>query len=333
MEQRHRVSCTEIGDDLRRAVKTALEESGILARISSTSRVAIKPNFTYPFYKPGVTTSPRMIRACAEIVLERTRHVRIVETDGGYGVWTAKEAFAGHGMDRLADELGVTVSNLCDEPSEYISFHARGRDYRLPLPSSLLHETDVMISMPVPKIHCMTGLTLGYKNQWGCIPDTMRLRRHFIFDAAIVAINQALRPAILGDGTWFLDRNGPMDGDAVRMNLVIAASDAGAFDRYVSEIMDFSWRRVGHLRKAVDLGDMPESLAAIECNRPPSDFRARTFHLVRSPRNWIALSGFRSRFVTWLGYESWFGRTVLHAMLYAVTGPPVAPQAGPGIAE
>lgn len=165
----------------------------------------------------------------------------------------AAEAFAGHGMYELRDEFGVEVVNLNDESRDLIAFRSRGQTYQLPLPTRLLHETDLFITMPVPKIHCMTGLTLSYKNQWGCIPDTMRLRRHYIFDDAIVAINRALKPAVLADGTYFLDRNGPMEGDAVRMDLIIAASDAGAFDRYVSELMGFPWQRVKHLRRVAAL--------------------------------------------------------------------------------
>jgi uncharacterized protein (DUF362 family) len=123
-----------------------------------------------------------------------------VETDGGYGAWQATQAFAGHGLDALGEEFGVQVVNLCDEPREWIEFRSGGRTHQLPLPTRLLHETDLFVSMPVPKIHCMTGLTLSYKNQWGCIPDTMRLRRHYVFDDAIVAINRALRPVVLADG-------------------------------------------------------------------------------------------------------------------------------------
>ena len=93
----------------------------------------------------------------------------------------------------------------------------------------------------------MTGLTLSYKNQWGCIPDTMRLRCHYIFDDAIVAVNKALKPAVLADGTFFESQRPEMDGDPVRMDLIIAASDTGAFDRYVSELMGFPWQRVSHL--------------------------------------------------------------------------------------
>jgi len=174
----------------------------------------------------------------------------------------------------------------------------------------------------------MTGLSLAYKNQWGCIPDVMRLRRHHVFDDGIVAINKTLKPVVLGDGTFFLDRHGPLNGEAVRMDCIIAATDAGAFDLYVSELMHFPWRRVPHLRRAVALNDMPTSVEQITCNVAPAEVAVRTFHLSRSPRNWLALVAFRSRFLTWLVYESWFGRAVLHSILYAIVGRPVKRSSG-----
>jgi FkbM family methyltransferase len=45
-----------------------------------------------------------------------------------------------------------------------------------------------------------------------------------------------------------------------------------------------------------------------------------------SLRDWIAFSGFSGRFMTWFGYESWFGRVILHAILYAIAGRPVKPK-------
>lgn len=324
--QQHCVVLESSTEDVTKAIKLCLEQSGILSRISSKTKVAIKPNLTYPYHKTGVTTSPLVIRETVKILREYTSHIAIVETDGGYGAWTATEAFKGHDLYRLQDEFGVEVVNLCDEEREMINFRSRGSMFQLPLPTRLLHETDVFITMPVPKIHCMTGLTLSYKNQWGCIPDIMRLRRHYIFDDAIVAINKALKPVVLADGTYFLDRNGPMEGDPVRMNLIIAASDAGTFDRYVSELMGFPWQRVSHLRRAVALGDMPSQLDKIIYNLSPTQARTRTFHLQRTLRNFISLAGFHSRFLTWFGYESWFGRVVLHYILYRIAGKPVKPQ-------
>lgn len=322
----NRVALIRIGDSLDTAMRAAIEQSSILAALKSQARVALKPNFTYPYYNPGVTTSPAVIRALVVILRDYTPNITVVETDGGYGAWPAREAFEGHGMYELQKEFGIRVVNLCDEPSEMISFRSGAAERQLPLPKRLLHETDLFITMPVPKIHSMTGLTLAYKNQWGCVPDTMRLRQHHVFDDAIVAINQILKPKVVADGTVFLDENGPMAGTPVRMGLIIAASNAGAFDRYTSELMGYPWKKVRHLRRAVALSDMPERLDDICFNIAPSQARMHTFQLKRTLRNYIALAGFKSRFITWLGYESWFGRVVLHSILYAIAGKNVKPK-------
>jgi uncharacterized protein (DUF362 family) len=309
-------------DNLSEQIELCLRETGILDRITGETRIAIKQNFTYPYYKPGVTTSPEVIRETVRILHRFTPHIAIVETDGGYHAWQATEAFKGHRMYDLEGEFGVEIVNLCDEDRQMIAFRSRGREYRLPLPVRLLHETDLLITMPVPKVHAMTGLTLAYKNQWGCIPDIMRLRRHYIFHDAIVAINRALKPVVLSDGTYFLDDNGPMEGTSVRMNLVIGATDAGTFDRYMSEMMGWSYKKIKHLRSAVKAGDMPAELNKISFNIPPTEAMKHVFRLRRGLRNFVALVAFKSRLLTWLGYESWFGRVILHAILYAIVGQP-----------
>jgi uncharacterized protein (DUF362 family) len=304
----------------------ALHDLGILASLNADSRVALKPNLTYPYHRPGITTSPAVLRSTVRVLRDYTAHIAIVETDGGYGAWKATEAFNGHQLYDLRDEFGIEVVNLCDEPSEMISFVSRLRRRALPLPLRLLRNTDVFLTMPVPKIHCMTGVSLAFKNQWGCVPDVMRLRRHYIFDDAIIAIDEALRPAVLADGTHFLDDNGPMEGRPVPMNLIIAADRAGSFDRYVTELMGVPWKRIGHLRAAVAAGAMPADITEIQCNVPPEKARCHVFRLHRTVRNYVALTGFKSRFLTWFGYESWFGRVVLHSVLYAIVGRPVKPQ-------
>ena len=315
-----------IADSLDDSVRMALHDLGILASLNANSRVALKPNLTYPYHRPGITTSPAVLRSTVRVLRDYTAHIAIVETDGGYGAWKATEAFNGHQLYDLRDEFGIEVVNLCDEPSEMISFVSRLRRHALPLPLRLLRNTDVFLTMPVPKIHCMTGVSLAFKNQWGCVPDVMRLWRHYIFDDAIIAIDKALRPAVLADGTHFLDDNGPMEGRPVPMNLIIAADRAGSFDRYVTELMGVPWTRIGHLRAAVAAGAMPADITEIQCNVPPEKARSHVFRLHRTVRNYVALTGFKSRFLTWFGYESWFGRVVLHSILYAIVGRPVKPQ-------
>jgi uncharacterized protein (DUF362 family) len=326
MKQVRKVHVSTRRADLRASLRRAMEGAGILGRVGSTTRVALKPNLTYPYHRPGVTTSPEVVREVVGILKERTDRIAIVETDGGYGAWRAEAAFEGHGFYELQRLYGIDVVNLCKEESIDIQFRRRFSTCRLPLPKRLLEDTDLFITMPVPKVHAMTTLTLAYKNQWGCIPDIMRLRRHYLIGEALVAINQALRPAVIGDGTYFLDVNGPMEGSPRKMDLLIGASDAGAFDRYVSELMRIDWKNVPHLRAAVRCGDMPGALDDIEFNQQPSAVSSHQFTLARTTRNMIALAGFHSRFLTWFGYESWFGKVILHGILYAIVGRPVKPQ-------
>jgi uncharacterized protein (DUF362 family) len=255
-----------------------------------------------------------------KILKEYTRHIAIVETEGGYGAWRAEEAFKGHYIYEIGKKYDIEVVNLNKEPTENIEVNIKKREKNILLPRRLLYETDLFITMPVPKIHCMTGLSLGFKNQWGCIPDTMRLRYHHIFDDAIIAINKILKPVVISDGLYFLDINGPMEGVPVKMDLIIASNNVGAFDRYVSELMGFSWRHVRHLKRAAQVGEMPIDLFDIDFNIRPTELRKHIFRLKRSLRNYIALMGFKSPFLTWLGYESWFGRVVLHGILYALAG-------------
>jgi len=309
-----------INGQITDAIYNAMENVKILDQIDRNTRISIKPNLTYPYYKPGITTSPQVIEETVKILSEYTNHIAIVETEGGYGAWRAEEAFKGHNIYELAKRYNIEVVNLNEEPAEEIKVFIKRKEKNVLLPKRLLYETDLFVTMPVPKIHCMTGLTLAFKNQWGCIPDTMRLRYHYIFDYAIVAINKILKPVVISDGTYFLDINGPMQGTPVRMGLIIASNSVGAFDRYVSELMGFSWKKIKHLKRAAELGEMPTNLSEINYNIFPYELRTHSFKLKRTLRNYIALMGFKSRFLTWLGYESWFGRVILHGILYAVSG-------------
>src|SRR5262249_23202084 len=153
-----------------------------------------------------------------------------------------------------------------------------GRSVSLELPSTLLHEVDTFITLPVPKVHTNTGVSLGFKNQWGCLPDPMRLRLHPEFTRAILLINRLLRPRLaVFDGQWFLDRTGPMIGQAVRKDLIIASDDPGAGSLACCRIMGIDPRTIRHLALAQREGMMPLSLDETNCNEPCEDYFDRAF--------------------------------------------------------
>jgi uncharacterized protein (DUF362 family) len=312
----------KITDPIDVCLKSALDWLQWSDLVPHHARVVIKPNLTYPFYKPGVTTSPTLLEALVALLTTRTRDITIVESDGGSYAWPAEEAFKGHGIDEICQRYGARAVNLTTYPREWAETEVLGRRIRLEMSRLLLRETDVFITMPVPKVHVMTRVSLGFKNQWGCLPDVKRLRHHSDFSYKILAINQLLQPRLaIFDGTYFLNRTGPMEGDAVKMDLMIAANDVGAGSLVCCALMQIEPRSVTHLRLAQRAGMMPSNLDAVELSHPLQPFLGPKFVLQRSLLHWLTLGVFHSHLATRIAYDSSLAQP-LHDILYFFRGRP-----------
>jgi uncharacterized protein (DUF362 family) len=318
-----KVWISRIGDALQRRMEHALEWLDWRVVIDRDTRVAIKPNLTYPIHKPGVTTSPALLEALIRILSARTRHITIVESDGGCGAWTAEEAFRGHGIFEICEHYGARAINLTNYLREQAETEIAGRRVRVELSKLLVRETDVFITVPVPKLHAMTGVSLGFKNQWGCLPDVKRLREHAEFARKVLAINKILKPRFaIFDGTWFLDRSGPLEGDPIRRDLLIASNDVGAGSLACCALMGIDPRRIAHLRLAMGAGMMPSTTADIVTNMPLAEFEGQRLELRRTVLQWLTLGVFHSRLATIALYDSLLAKPI-HELLYSLRGRPV----------
>ena len=291
--------------------------------IKPKSKIFIKPNFTYPFYKPGVSTSPKVIEAILSVLAKKNSNIIIGESNGGINAWQAEEAFEGHNLYKIADRFGAKLVNLSRIESEHVEVQVLSKKVQVELPSLLLHDIDVFITVPVPKVHVNTKVSLGFKNQWGCIPDTNRFRSHIQFSEKIVGINKLLKPKIaIFDGSYFLNRTGPMDGDPIRKDLLIISNDIGAGSLICCEIMGIDPESVRHFRVAKKEMMFPYSLEDLALNTPISPFIKEKFYLKRNLQNYIALGAFNSRFGTDLLYVWPWSSKPLHKLLYLLKGKP-----------
>jgi len=294
---------------------------GLVEFITAASRVFIKPNFTYPYYKEGVTTSPIMIEALVKVLKEFTSNIIIGESDGGYYSWKAEDAFKGHNIDKILEKYDIKSMNLSKVERTYLSIDKNGKTYKIPFPKLLKEEIDVFITMPVPKVHCMTGVSLAMKNQWGLIPDTMRLSFHHIFNEAILEINKNLpKTFVVADGQFFLDNTGPMYGTPLRKDLIITSNDIGSFEMVVCEIMEIDIENIPHLRWAREKRFLPTSLEEIELNCQLDGLRYKSI-MNRNLRNKIVYRCFKSELLTRLLYTSHFGK-MIHKLFYKIRGAP-----------
>ena len=238
----------EVDGNLKKSLIKSLEFIEWKKAIKTDSTVFIKPNFTFPYYKEGITTRPELLKNLLEIIKDRVNNVILGESDGGNHSFTADDAFKGHNMYEICKEAGVELVNLSKLPSKFVEDKIQGKRVKVQLPKLLLDDIDCFISVPVLKVHVMTGVTLSIKNLWGCYPDTMRCLHHQNFDRKITLITKLLNPKIVViDGIHALDGHGPMYGEPVKTNLILAADNPVVADALGADIMGIPLENARHI--------------------------------------------------------------------------------------
>ena len=106
------------------------------------------------------------------------------------------------------------------------------------------------------KTHKETAVTLGMKNMFGLLPEKRKIEFHLLgISKVIVDINAVLRPKLtVIDGFYALEGPGPIGGNPVKMNLIIAGQDPVATDATACRIMGIDPYQVYHIRKAYKKG-------------------------------------------------------------------------------
>ncbi len=304
-------------EGLRRQFLEAFNHTGLPAAFDKAKAIFIKPNLTYPKYKEGVTTRREFVATLVAVLrrINTKTKIYIGEGEGGYNSFSMKNAMMDMGFYEIAKAYpNVEIVNLSSLPTREVELKAKGKPYLLNLPEIFFKDIDFSISCPVPKVHCMTKISLSFKNQWGCLPDMMRLKNHYVFDEIIGQVCDTLkfRYAFL-DGKFGLNNNGPMAGDPIEVNWFVASNSLGAFDRVVSGMMGFNWQRIGHLKMANKYGFMPKREDIDIIGNPKS--LEQQFRLKRSFWNYPALVAFNSQQLTHLVYISRWA-TLLHNIMY-----------------
>lgn len=311
-----------LGDDYTAVVVAGLEWTGFFRNVRAGSTVFLKPNLTFPTYHPGVMTSFECLKAVTEVLVGKGYKVIIGEADsGGYNRFSIDEVFRKMGIQRLAEETGASIVNISFTEPEIVRFRKGMRNLSIPLPKLLLHEIDAFITLPVPKIHMNTLVSMSIKNQWGCIQEpSERLKLHPYFAEAIYEVCSRLPNAYsIIDGRYGLNGSGPMRGDPIRLNWLIVANDLVAADRVCCRLMQIDERRVryfGYFRKR----GWWTPYEALRLNQAIEPFVKETFYLRRAWTDLPGLACFNSSFLAWLGYRSPLA-SLLHWLLYLFREP------------
>jgi uncharacterized protein (DUF362 family) len=312
---KYRAYIDEVGEDLKVTLQKGLEFIGWDKYIDKSSRVFVKPNFTFPYYKEGVTTNPEFLRCVLKILKSRAGTVILGESDGGNRSFKAEEGFEGHNMYEICQETGVDLVNLSTLPSEIIESKILGKTVRVQLPRILLEEVDCFISVPVLKVHAMTTVSLSLKNSWGCVPDTMRGLHHQNLAYKLALIAKLLKPKIVVlDGAYALNKHGPMYGEAVKTNLVLVVDNPVVADALSAMTIGFLPQKVKHIAVAEKAGIGSLDLKDVELNKDWKQYE-KQFQIQRTLIDSASILLFHSDALAKLVMDS-----SLTPMIYKVAG-------------
>jgi len=219
------------------AVKQAVADAiarlgGFQTLIAPGQTVLLKPNVFAPRPAP-TTTDPRVVVAVGELAREAGAG-RVVVGEGRSistakyrrGANSTKQCFEAVGMRQAVENAGFEIVYL--EEDEFCEVEVPNAQvlHTAHVPRTIL-EADVLVNLPVMKIHSLTTVTLAIKNLHGIVSDYDKLYQHCYRDLALARKLTDLlriRPPDLNvlDALVGQEADHAADGRPVQMGLIMA---------------------------------------------------------------------------------------------------------------
>jgi uncharacterized protein (DUF362 family) len=226
-------------------------------------RVLLKPNAGRPAEPgSGVTTDPQVLAAAIDVFQRAGCDVAVGESPIT-GVNTL-QAFEVTGMAQVARERDCPLIDMDARPAVTVKIPNARVLHEIKLCPEIL-EYDVVVSMPVMKMHMHTGVTLAVKNMKGCLWRRSKVLLHMLppidgcdekpINVAIADMTSVLRPHLsIVDGTVGLEGLGPSAGVPKPLGCVVVGTDAFAADAVACKLMGTDAMKIPHLRLGAEQG-------------------------------------------------------------------------------
>jgi uncharacterized protein (DUF362 family) len=219
-------------------------------------RVVLKPNYVEFDPRGAINTHPRVVEA-AVLAFLRLDAAEVVVAEGAGHRRDTEYVLEASGLEAVLRERNVRFVDLNLDRAAPVAlatgFTSLGR---LWLPRTVL-DADLFVSMPKLKMHHWAGVTLSMKNLFGIVPSAIygwpkNVLHQAGIPQSIVDLNAALsmpRLAIV-DGIVGMEGNGPIQGDARPVGVIVIGDDFAAVDATCARLMGVDPERVDHLRWA-----------------------------------------------------------------------------------
>jgi len=211
-------------------------------------KVLIKVNLiTSHKYETGITTDPIVVEAVIRKIQDLEKKAIVVETEGGITSpdVAIQETEIMEVIQRLNSEY-INMRKLEDKVELLVNNPRKIKSFKV----ARIATESAIITVPSMKTLHHTGITMGLKNMFGMLTTRNKysMHRHGM-NNVIYDICKTLPPTLsVIDGFYGKSGRGPWEGPPVKMNTIIASSDAVAADAIGARCIGIDPWTIEHVR-------------------------------------------------------------------------------------
>lgn len=221
-------------------------------------RVLLKPNLgRIGPPESGIVTNPQVIAAAIDFFRDAGASFCAVGESPITGI-DVMEAFRVSGVEEVCRQRNCPIIDMdIRKPVDMILPNAVALE-KVSICADVF-DFDILVSVPVMKMHMHTGVTLSIKNMKGCLWSRSKVYLHMLppvpycddkpLNVAVADMASILYPHIaLIDGTTGMEGLGPSAGSPKPLGVVVVSTNALAADTVACEIMGVAPTSIPHLR-------------------------------------------------------------------------------------
>lgn len=237
-------------DDLFAIIKAKLPQLKIGDFKGKT--VVLKPNMVECPYKAPITTRPEVLRAAIKLV-DYLGAKNIIVAEGPGHMRDTELILATTGIGKVCQEMAVPFVDLnLDDCVKVPIKHSFTTCDHFILPKTIM-KADAVVSLPKMKTHHWVGMTAAMKNLFGIMPGRKYGYpknflhyggiAHFILDLnRVIATRLSIVDAIIA-----MEGDGPINGTAKEMGLILVGIDPAAVDATCARIMGYDLSELDYI--------------------------------------------------------------------------------------
>ncbi|MGI6360871.1 MAG: DUF362 domain-containing protein [Bacillota bacterium] len=228
-------------EELKAALQQGFDLLGGLDKfIVKDEKILLKPNFlSANISSKYTTTSHELFGAVCKLLLPYSDQLFYGDSPATQSM---QQVAAKCGIAGTAQELGVQAADFRTGIS--VKCPPSFQNSHFTLAKGVL-EADAIISLPRMKTHGLTKMTGAVKNQMGYLPGLIKASYHArmpdvnVFSRMLAELNVLKRPRLfIMDAIIAMEGNGPGNGTAKPMNLLIISDDPIAVDATACRLMN-----------------------------------------------------------------------------------------------